>query len=188
MLGDERLELAGERRVPALGELGLHELLDGREPQLGKARDLVAGERLVGDVYERGAAPDLDRLAQGLRRPGRIARAKRLTSLAEQILEPSRVDLVVTRLEDVSRCACDDPRARRAERPPKLRDPDTERRLPAAGLRLAPELVQQNLLRDDLVRADEERGQEGALLLAAEGNRVPLVDDFERPQDVEVHS
>ena len=174
--------------MPALGELGLHQLLDGREPQLGEPRDLVAGERLVRDVGESGTAPEPDRLAQCPRRPGRIARAKRLSPLAEQTLEPLRVHLVVPGFEDVSRRARDHPAPGFAERPAKLRDPDAEGRLPAAGRRRAPELLEEDLLGDHLVRADEECGQQGALLLAAQGNRVPLSDDFEWPQDAEIHA
>ncbi len=81
-------------------------------------------------------------------------RTERRSTLPEQQLEPPRVHLVLGRLEDVARRARDHSSARVAERAAKLGNPDAQRRLPAAGLRRAPELLEEDVLRNDLVRAD----------------------------------
>ena len=76
--GDERLELADHLAVPALVEVVLDRELERRQPQLLQPPDLGARERLVGDVVERRAAPQRQRLAR------RAAR--------HQPLEPRRID------------------------------------------------------------------------------------------------
>ena len=64
LLEHEPLELADHLAVPAGGEVELDRQLDGRQPQLLQPADLGGGERLAGDVVERGAAPQGERLAR----------------------------------------------------------------------------------------------------------------------------
>ena len=68
VLGDQRLELADELRVPAGGEVGVDALLERREPQLLQPRALGLRERLVGEVGERRPAPQRERLSCGAAR------------------------------------------------------------------------------------------------------------------------
>ena len=70
MLGDERLQLADELGVPAELELGVDPLLDRGEAQLLEAGDLALGEGVVGEVGQRLAAPERERL--GERAGGRL--------------------------------------------------------------------------------------------------------------------
>ena len=71
------------------GELGVDRELDRPQVKLLEAADLWGGERLGGDVGERGAAPQLERGAGQAIRPG----ARRLASgLLDQLLEAQGVD------------------------------------------------------------------------------------------------
>ncbi len=63
LLGDERLELGHEGRVPTEGEVGVNALLERLEPQLFEPRDRLGCERLGRKVSERRVAPKLERLA-----------------------------------------------------------------------------------------------------------------------------
>ena len=63
VLGDERLELAGQLGVPAGGEILLDALLDAGEPEILEPRDLGLGEPRVGEIGERRATPERERLA-----------------------------------------------------------------------------------------------------------------------------
>src|SRR5438067_291476 len=58
-----------------------------------------------------------------------------------------------------------------------------------SGLRrcLAPQIVDQPAARDDLVRVQEEEGEQGALLGPAERERATLIERLQRPQDPELH-
>ena len=78
VLGDERLELADHLGVPAGREVGVDRHLGRAQPQLLEPADLGGGERLVGDVGQRLAAPQRERLAR--RAPRSSSRSKRTAS------------------------------------------------------------------------------------------------------------
>ena len=73
MLAHERLELARDLGVPPAREVGVDAVAQAGEPQILQPRDLGLGEALVGDVRERRAAPQRERLAQRRRRLPRLA-------------------------------------------------------------------------------------------------------------------
>ena len=79
VLGDERLELADELAVRAGGELGLDRAFERAQPLLLEPPDRGRGERLVGDVGERRAAPQRERLA--------------LRAVGHEPFEPAHVDI-----------------------------------------------------------------------------------------------
>ena len=64
MLGDERAELADERRVVSQLELGLDPLLLRFEPELVEPRDLGLGEVRVPELRQSGASPECERLVE----------------------------------------------------------------------------------------------------------------------------
>ena len=64
MLAHERLELGGQPRVAAERELGIDAELERGESQLFQARDRRLRERGVGEVRERCAAPEAERLVE----------------------------------------------------------------------------------------------------------------------------
>ena len=51
---------------------------------------------------------------------------------------------------------------------------------------VSPELLDESLPWDGLVRTCEEKAQEGALLGATEREYLPAPDDFKRPEDAEL--
>ena len=79
----ERLELAHQLLVAAAGEVGVDAVGQAREPQRLEPRRLRLGEALAGDVRERGAAPQRERLPQRGRRLVRLA-ARQLRAAAPQ--------------------------------------------------------------------------------------------------------
>ena len=66
MLLDQRLELADHLGMAAAREVGVDRQFDRPHAKLVQAPDLSGGERLVGDVGERLAAPERERLAWAL--------------------------------------------------------------------------------------------------------------------------
>ena len=80
MLGDERLELAHQLAMTPVRELRVDRLRERSQPQLLQATDLRRRERLVGNVGQRRATPQRERLAR--------------RAVRHQPLEPCRVDLV----------------------------------------------------------------------------------------------
>ena len=99
--GDQRLELGDEPVVLAEAELAGKPLLLGVEPEPLEPGDLGAGERLEGEVVERGPAPERERVGeQRAARPGRSG-----ARLLEEPLEAKRVDAVTARARAGTRAA-----------------------------------------------------------------------------------
>ena len=84
VLSDQPVEAADRLSVSSRRELGVDRELDRAQVKLLEPADLGAGERLLGDVRERGAAPQLERSRWPRRRrfPARprAARARRKRS------------------------------------------------------------------------------------------------------------
>jgi hypothetical protein len=68
MTGDERLELGDDLVATSEREVGLDPLLDGGQAELLEAGDLLLSERVEGELGERRAAPEPERLSQPARR------------------------------------------------------------------------------------------------------------------------
>src|SRR5436190_1337086 len=74
-----------------------------------------------------------------------------------------------------------------AERLAQLGDVDVDRFFGRGRRRLAPELVDQALARDELVRMQEQDRQDEPLLQPSQRDRLALVDHLERPEDPVLH-
>ena len=77
VVAHQRLELSDHLCVAAERQVCVDALLEGDHAQLVEPRDLLLGERLVGEVRQRWAAPQRQPLAQPLRRTIRLARGER---------------------------------------------------------------------------------------------------------------
>ena len=90
MLGDDRLELSDELAVAPELEVGVDPRRERAQPQLLEAGDLRLGELLVGEVRERGPAPERERRTKALRAYGRLG----ASCLRDQPLEDREVQLL----------------------------------------------------------------------------------------------
>ena len=185
--GDEGLELADQLRVAAEGEVGLDPLLERVQTELLEPCDLALDELLVTEIGERRAAPEPERVAQAGGRQRSVAIRERAPPVGEQALEAQRIELIGLEAEHIPRRPCDEQVAIPVQRLAELRHAHAHGRLPAQGLLRAPELVEQALFRHDLVRPQEERGQEGALLRTGQRDAAVAVEHFEWAEDLELH-
>ena len=64
---------------------------------------------------------------------------------------------------------------------------DLQRLGRALGRMFTPEGVGQLVVGDHLVRSQEQSGEQHPLLRRAEGERLPILDHFERPENPELH-
>ena len=185
VLGDERLELGHERRVPAERELGLDPLLERREPQLLEPLDGRARERLVREVGERRPAPEVERLAEQRGRGRGVVVAASAPASAVRRSKRARSKRLVAEPEDVAgRPRLD--RVGRAERAPQLGDLALHLRHRRDRRPSGVELVGEPLDRHDAVRVQQQDRERRALPRPAEPDRAVLADDLERPQDAEL--
>ena len=177
---DERLELGHEVSGASELEVGVDAALQGIEPQLLEAADLVLGEGLEGEVGEGRSSPERQRVAQQLH----PFFGSRLTRVRAQALEARQVEAARIDLQHVpGRSRLD---RIRAEQLAELGDEILEGRRRRLRRRLAPQIRDEALARDDLARVDEQEREQPALLLAAERDGTTLAHDLERPEDPEL--
>ena len=100
-------------------EVRLDPILHRREPQVLDARDVRLCERLVGELYERRAAPQAQRLLEQIGGAGRLAGGEGSPTLAYDPLEPVEIDRLRLDAQDVARPLRDEDRLRRR----RTRDP-----------------------------------------------------------------
>src|SRR5262249_33969001 len=104
---------------------------------------------------------------------------------AEQRPEALEVGLAGPGGEAVAGGTALDPIA--AEEPPQPRDLGVEQALRAFGRSLAPQAVDEPVARDDLVRVQEQKRLQRALLRPAKGHRPAVNPDLDRAEHRELH-
>jgi hypothetical protein len=92
VLANERVELAHDLGVPAAAEVGLDARAQASEAEVAEPRDLGPREALVGNVGERRAAPELERVPQRGRRLPRLAVDELLAPQPQALLEAVGVE------------------------------------------------------------------------------------------------
>src|SRR5919106_1751896 len=182
MLGHERLELADQLHVPAELELVADpRVLDG-EAKLLQLRDCRLCERLVREIRERRPAEERPRLAQELHSGLGAGSSRPLQEEAGAL----RVDLVALDLQGIAGRLRDYPLG--AEPLPQLRDGVLDRRARRSWRLGAPERFCRLVRRDDLAGANEQHGQERAILRRAHAEGNSSLDHLQRPEDPELHA
>jgi hypothetical protein len=162
VLGDESLQLRDQRRASADAELRLDALLERGEPQLLEAFDLHPRERFEGEVAERPAAPQRQRLVQLVQGTFRRVGRKRTPALLEQSLVPVEIDVLEAGTEHVAGRARDEDGLAGPVCVKRLAQPRHVRLYAvrgAGGRLVAPQLVDQDVPGHDLVGAQQEDGQ-----------------------------
>ena len=182
VLADEHLDLTDELCEAAEREVGVEPPLEGRQAELFESEHLQLRERFVGEVGERRPAPEIESFAQSLRRKA----GRRLLRLLDQHLEAEQVELVRADADHVARLLRDD-RVVRGECLAELGDVVLQRVGGCPGRLRAPELVDEPVRRDDLVRMRQKEREKRPLPRAAEREHTALLDDLERSQDAELH-
>ena len=173
-------------------EVGLDPILERRGPELDESGRLEPRELAV-DVRQGRPVPQRERLPQT---HGRLLGlpAERPPPLVAEALEPREVELPVLDPEHIPGTAGREGLSVRAARSLRLEEPAQRRHVPLQGLDcrrrrpLAPELVDQPVARDGLVRLQEEDREERALLPRAERDEAVAVANLDRPEDPEVHA
>ncbi len=163
----QRVELSDDLRVPTAGKIGLDRRLGRTGAQLLQPADLRAGERLVGDIGERVAAPQRERLAG--------------TPLRDQALEPERIDVAPVEPQLVPAAARHDQRAVAGERTAQVGDVGLHHLRRARRRGVTPQTLGEALGPDGVLGLEREHGEDGTLLAGAEGDRVPVQAHLRRP-------
>jgi hypothetical protein len=182
VLGHKRLQLAHEGCVAAEGELRLDPLLERLESQLLETHDLPTGELLVGKLGKRRTAPERERLPQTLER----AVGRERSRLGNQLPEAIKVEL--SRLDPdqiAARPGDDDVFAKGLA---ELRYVYVEPFRGRVGWPAAPQQLHQPCGGNDLVRPQEQDGEQSALPGPGHRNEARSVAHLEWTEHCELHA
>ena len=142
-------------------------------------------EVLVADVCERLAAPETERLTETGGRALGIAPRERIRSLLGERFVRVQVETARRDPEDIPRRARLDCRGI-SDCFPKLRDLPLNLRDRGGRRRARIQVVGKPVHGDDRVRLEEQDGERLPLLGASEPHRSTVLDDLERPEDLEL--
>ena len=146
--------------------------LDRREPHFVETRRVGAHERLVGDVGERRAAPERERLREA--------------AVGDELLEAGGVQLAGLDPQQVAGGARDDPVG--SEGLAEGVDVHLERAADACGRILAPHGVDQPVGRDRFVAVEQQEREQRSWALSPERQGLPAVPEhLQRPEHPELH-
>ena len=163
------------------GKLCVDPLLLGKKPELLQPGGFHLREALVGDVDERGAPPESQRLREPGRRELRLAGFERLLPLRAQALEEGGVELLHVEAKRVAGRLVHE--AFLAERPPQIRDVHLDHVPCGRGRGLAPELVDDLVDRDARSAVHEQEREQGARAAAAERDQLAAAPDLQRAEE-----
>src|SRR5205814_10462929 len=129
---------------------------------------------------------------ESLSRQDGVTASERPPSVGDQPVEPEGVHPPERRLEDVAAVPALQTgrpapvRSGRLERPPQPGHEALERHPDAGRRRLAPQLIDQDVDRDDTVQPDQERGEQRPLLGAADLDDPIAGDHFDGAEQPEL--
>ena len=187
MLGRQHLQAGDPLGVMAERELGVDVLLERRQAQLLEAPDLGLRERLVRDVVQRAAAPLLQRRRELGRGGGELALGRQPAPALGPALEAREVERVVRDLEPVAARDGLQDVAAVAERAPQPADLHLQALHRLARRVAVPQVLDQPVRRQRLVRVQQQQGQQCTLTRAGEHDRLPVVPHLQWPEDPELH-
>ncbi len=184
MLGDECLELGHELGVLPEREVGVDPSLDRQQVQILQAHDRRLRERLEGEIREGRPAPEPESLAQQPGSGGGIGGG----GLLEETLEASDVELLRVDPDDVAGRDGREERRAGAERLAQPRDARLQRRSALVWSLPRPELLDQPVGGDDLVRMEEQEREQATLPRAGQRERDAVVENLQRAEDPELQA
>src|SRR5215216_2462811 len=185
MLGDERLELGNDVGVAPELEVCLDPLLDREGPALFESSDLSLRERFEREIGERRTAPERECLAQEIGCLLRVAVIECVPAVCEQLLEVVEIEAAGLESKQVAGALCDESAV--PERSSQVRDVVLDDLRCGRGSALPPELFDDAIRGDRLVRVQNQQGKEGAPPAAGERDCPVPVANLERAEDPKVH-
>jgi hypothetical protein len=165
--------------MPPERELSLVQELERPEAALLERRCLGC-DRLAADIAESGPVPESESGVKLLRRIGRTAACKGLRPSREEPLEAVEVELAGCEPQAIPGATGLDPLG--TERQAEAVNVDLERLSCRSRRRSAPELIDEALAGERLIRVEEQHGQKRALFRRPERDGTLIVGGLDRPE------
>jgi hypothetical protein len=188
VFSDEHVQLAQHLFMATEGEVAVDPVHQRRQPELVELGDLFTAVRFEQQTREGGTAPEGYHLTQDQGSRFGLSRGCPLAGGGKQLAEAPGVQLVEVDPEAVAAvCGLDRVVAVLSQRLAKLGDVDIDGLLRRRRGRRAPELVDQSLAGDELIRVQKQNRKDEPLLRPAQRDRLALVGHLERPEDPVLH-
>jgi hypothetical protein len=192
-VGDELPKHRYGAFVVAKGKTRLDRLLERGGPQLVQPLDFRFHERFIGDVLERLATPQAQRLVELVechsRRPPRRL-LEPTGGIRHRGLEPHGVDLVRRDVEQVAvagRAKCGrGTLSGQAQCPPQVRDDALQRVGGVHRELVAPQLIDEDVGGNRVARLEQQRAQRDSRPATSQQEDGPVTADLQRPEDSEL--
>ena len=190
---DEGFELGEQLDVAAKGQVRVDAVFDCTRARFLEPRDLETRPRLVGEVRERGFAPEPERLPEHDGCAGDASVGRERAGDRDERVEAQEVDLLGVDGEQVAGWLRQQHRRLGAgaaiglERLAQVRDVHLQRRRRAQRGVIAPQAVDQSIGRDGTVGFEEEHREHRSLLRCPERDRQPALERLEHPEHPELH-
>jgi hypothetical protein len=174
--------------VAAEREVAVDPVQQRRQPQLVELRHLVAPARLELETGQRRATPERERSAETLGCGLELTLRGTFARACNEQLHAVGIELVRRHLQAVAAGRGRDRiSAGAAERLANFREVDVDRLVRSRRRRFPPQIVDQALARDELVRIQEQNAEDEPLLHCPERDRLSGLDHLERPEDTKLH-
>ncbi len=167
VLAHERLQLTGQLRVAAQGQVSVDPVREGGDPLLVQPGDRDLRERLIADVGEGRATPHLQRAAQRARGVSGFVAGQLGAAGLHQRLEPVGIDPAGRQLQGVSAGHAGDhlrsrpgQRAGTCQRAPEPGDSQLESVARIPGPPVPPERLRGHVGGHDVIAAGEQQRQQ----------------------------
>jgi hypothetical protein len=188
MRRNERLELGDERVLASQDEVGFDPGLERCQSELLETGDLGLSEGLEGEVCECGSPPEREGIPKRQRSTfGLTARELPPTAL-QQRLEAACIEPFRPYAQHVARGLREQELFAGSldKESPQPREVDVQDRVDRLWGSIPPELLDESLARDRLIRMDEKEAEERALLRTPEREPLLAPEDFKRPKDAKL--
>jgi hypothetical protein len=172
VLPDKRLQVPDKLGVSTGGEIRLGPILEADKAKLSETGDLGLGEALGRELAERRPAPERERLGV----PTLVVQALEALEVELSLLDPQQIAWNLRLYTLFSKLLA------------QLGDVHLERLAGRSRRLLPPECVGQAVRGDDVVRVEQEHGQECSLFVPAEVYRAPVREHLQRAEYPIVHS
>ena len=188
MRGDEGFELGDKRVVASEGEVCVDPGLERRQSELLQTGDLGLGESLEGEVRKCRSPPECERIPERQRSGFWLTARELPPTLLQQSLEAPYVERVRRNTQHVTRGVREQElfAGSVCEKSPQPREIDAQDRVDRLWGSISPQLLDEPLAPDGLVRVQEEKAEERALLRATERECLFAPDDFKRSEDAKL--
>ena len=186
---DQRLQIADDSGLAPEGKVRVDPRFQRSQPKLLQPAEFGGREGLIRELGQRFSPPQTQTISQETDRRSRASFRQGLLARRYPLFEADQIKRPLLDAQEVATAAAYQciALAVRGQGLAQPRDVHIQAVL-APRRPLSPDLGQQAGARNDLVRGQQEDGEDRALFRASQDNRLAVAADLQRPKKPEIHA